>query len=113
MRSHVDVDEVVDLTSALVAVDTRNPPGNERPIEDVVRAALERWQPTWTGIEPAPGRLSLIARLPHPAGPGDRPTLIINGHLDVVPVDPGGWSAGPVRHRPSKPDACTDGAAPT
>ncbi len=95
MRSHVDVDEVVDLTSALVAVDTRNPPGNERPIEDVVRSSLERWQPTWTGIEPAPGRLSLIARLPHPAGPGDRPTLIINGHLDVVPVDPGGWRRDP------------------
>jgi acetylornithine deacetylase/succinyl-diaminopimelate desuccinylase len=95
MRSHVDVDEVLDLASAFIAVDTRNPPGNERPIEGVVRSSLERWQPVWTEVEPAAGRLSLLAALPHPAGPGDRPTLIINGHLDVVPVDEGGWTRDP------------------
>jgi succinyl-diaminopimelate desuccinylase len=95
MRSQVDVDEVVDLASAFIAVDTRNPPGNERPIEGVVRNSLERWQPVWREVEPASGRLSLLATLPHPAGPGDRPTLIINGHLDVVPVDEGGWTRDP------------------
>ena len=70
VRDHVDVDEVVELTAALVAVDTRNPPGNERPIEEVVRAALDRWRPTWTEVEPAPGRMSLVAALPHPDRPG-------------------------------------------
>ena len=72
MRDHVDADEVVELTAALVAVDTCNPPGNERPIDEVVRAALDRWHPVWTEVEPAPGRLSLVAALPHPEGPGDR-----------------------------------------
>jgi acetylornithine deacetylase/succinyl-diaminopimelate desuccinylase family protein len=91
----VDVDELIALTAALVAVDTRNPPGNERPIEGVVRAALDRWQPAWTETEPAPGRMSLVAELPHPAGPGDRPTLIINGHLDVVPVTASAWTRDP------------------
>ncbi len=92
----MDAEGVVDLTKALVAVDTRNPPGNESPIEDVVRAALERWQPRWTSVEPAPGRLSLIADLPHPDGPDpDRLTLIVNGHLDVVPVGADGWSHDP------------------
>jgi len=92
----VDAEQVVDLTKALVAVDTRNPPGRESPIEDVVRAALDRWQPRWTSVEPAPGRLSLLAELPHPAGPDyDRPTLIVNGHLDVVPVGADGWSHDP------------------
>jgi acetylornithine deacetylase/succinyl-diaminopimelate desuccinylase family protein len=91
----VDVDELLDLTAALVAVDTRNPPGNERPIEGVVRAALDRWDPAWTEIEPAPGRMSLVAALPHPGGPGDRPTLIINGHLDVVPVTVSAWTRPP------------------
>src|SRR5580658_7406872 len=95
MRSHVDRDEVVDLTSALVAVDTRNPPGNERPIEAVVRAALDRWRPVWTEVEPEAGRLSLLAAIPHPAGPGERPTLIINGHLDVVPVARPDWTRDP------------------
>ncbi len=95
MRAHVNVDEVVGLTSALVAVDTRNPPGNERPIADAVRAALDPWRPVWTEVEPDAGRLSLIAALPHPDGPGDRPTLIINGHLDVVPVATEAWSHDP------------------
>jgi acetylornithine deacetylase/succinyl-diaminopimelate desuccinylase family protein len=95
VRDYADLDEVVALTAALVAVDTRNPPGNERPIEGVVRAALERWHPTWTEVEPLPGRLSLIASLPHPAGPGHRPTLVVNGHLDVVPVAAAAWSRDP------------------
>jgi acetylornithine deacetylase/succinyl-diaminopimelate desuccinylase family protein len=95
VRNHVDEAQVVDLTSALVAVDTCNPPGNERPIEPVVRAALERWRPAWIDVEPAPGRMSLVARIPHPEGPGERPTLIINGHLDVVPVAREAWSRDP------------------
>ena len=73
MRTHVDVDEVVALTAALVAIDTCNPPGRERPIEGVVRSALERWHPAWQEVEPAPGRLSLVATLPHPAGPAIAP----------------------------------------
>ncbi len=95
MRAHVDVDAVVGLTAALVAVDTQNPPGRERPISDVVHAALDRWRPVWTEVEPAAGRLSLLAALPHPDGPGRRPTLIINGHLDVVPVATQAWSHEP------------------
>jgi acetylornithine deacetylase/succinyl-diaminopimelate desuccinylase len=95
VRAEVDVDEVVELTAALVAVDTRNPPGNERPIDGVVRAALARWEPAWIEIEPVPGRLSLVATLPHPDGPGERPTLVINGHLDVVPVTAAAWTRDP------------------
>jgi acetylornithine deacetylase/succinyl-diaminopimelate desuccinylase len=91
----VDTSRLVELTSALVAVDTSNPPGNERPIEAAVRAALDRWGPEWTELEPAPGRMSLVARLPHPEGPGERPTLIINGHLDVVPVARDAWTRDP------------------
>lgn len=99
VHPHVDIDEVVELTAALVAVDTANPPGHERPIAEVVRAALDPWHPAWTEVEPAPGRLSLVAALPHPHGPGSRPTLIINGHLDVVPVAAEAWS-----HDPFDPD---------
>jgi acetylornithine deacetylase/succinyl-diaminopimelate desuccinylase len=95
VRAHVDVTEVVELTAALVAVDTRNPPGNERPIDGVVRDALARWEPAWMEIEPRPGRLSLVATLPHPNGPGERPTLLINGHLDVVPVTAAAWTRNP------------------
>jgi acetylornithine deacetylase/succinyl-diaminopimelate desuccinylase family protein len=61
----------------------------------VVREALAPRRPVWTEIEPAPGRLSLVATLPHPDGPGRRPTLIINGHLDVVPVRADQWDTDP------------------
>ncbi len=96
MRALVDSDRVVELTKALVAVDTRNPPGGERPIAPVLHDALDRWRPAWTDVEPAPGRLSTVARLSHPEG--DRPgrkTLIINGHLDVVPVRAEDWTHDP------------------
>lgn len=96
MRDSVDTDRLIDLTRALVAVDTRNPPGNEGPIEGAVRDALAPYDPAWTSVEPQPGRRSLVAELPHPEGADpSRPTLIINGHLDVVPVNEAAWSHDP------------------
>jgi succinyl-diaminopimelate desuccinylase len=92
----VDPDRLVELTTSLVAIDTRNPPGNEAPIEAAVRAALDTRTSRWQSVEPAPGRLSLIAEIEHPEGPDpDRPTLIVNGHLDVVPVNADAWSHDP------------------
>lgn len=96
MRQHVDAEAVVELTKALVAVDTRNPPGNEAPIESTVRDALAPRTPRWTPVEAAPGRLSLVADMPHPEGPRrGRPRLIVNGHLDVVPVNAEAWTRDP------------------
>jgi acetylornithine deacetylase/succinyl-diaminopimelate desuccinylase family protein len=96
VRGNVDVERLVELTRALVAVDTRNPPGNEKPIEGLIRGALEARSPKWTRIEPRPGRVSLVAEVPHPEGPGQgRPTLIVNGHLDVVPAEAAAWSTDP------------------
>jgi acetylornithine deacetylase/succinyl-diaminopimelate desuccinylase family protein len=92
----VDADHLVGLTKSLVAIDTRNPPGDETPIEGAVKDALAHRRPRWTSVMPAPRRLSLIAELPHPDGANpDRPALIINGHLDVVPVDASAWSHDP------------------
>lgn len=95
IREAVDADAVIELTSALVAIDTRNPPGGEREAAAVLRDALRRWAPTFTEVEPAPGRLSLVAATAHPDGPGERPTLIVNGHVDVVPVRAEAWERRP------------------
>jgi acetylornithine deacetylase/succinyl-diaminopimelate desuccinylase family protein len=96
---HVDVERLVDLASTLIAVGTANPPGNEAALAGVLRDALAPWGPSWTEVEPAPGRLSLVARVPGPGGggtsPGARPTLIVNGHTDVVPAVAERWSRGP------------------
>jgi succinyl-diaminopimelate desuccinylase len=96
VREHVDADRVVALTSEMVSIDTRNPPGNEAPIEETVVKALAHRHPNWKKIEPEPGRISLVADIPHPRGPGgNRPVLIVNGHLDVVPVNAAAWSRNP------------------
>src|ERR1700722_5654653 len=95
MRADVDVDELLALTRALVAVDTRNPPGNEAAVAGVCRQALAPYGATITEVEPAAGRLSLLASLPHPSGAPSRPPLIVNGHLDVVPVQAEYWSHPP------------------
>jgi succinyl-diaminopimelate desuccinylase len=103
---HVDVDRLVELTGTLVEVATANPPGDEGAAGGVLRQALEPWAPEWQEVEPAPGRLSLVARVATPAaparpaarpgGPGTgTPTLVVNGHTDVVPVVPERWSRPP------------------
>jgi acetylornithine deacetylase/succinyl-diaminopimelate desuccinylase len=108
VREHVNIDRLVELTQALVSVGTSNPPGNEAPLRDLCHEALARWQPSWTEVEPEPNRLSLVARLPSRGGvPGPRagksgtgsgharPTLIVNGHLDVVPALAASWAHDP------------------
>ncbi|GAC1517052.1 MAG: M20 family metallopeptidase [Acidimicrobiales bacterium] len=89
----ISPDSVVAMTQALVATDTRNPPGQERLAADVARQLLEPLGCTFDEIEPEPGRVSLVARLGD--GAPDRPVLIVNGHLDVVPINPAGWSHEP------------------
>jgi acetylornithine deacetylase/succinyl-diaminopimelate desuccinylase family protein len=97
MRAHIDASSLVETTRALVAADTRNPPGNERLAADVARQILEPLGATFDEVEPAPGRTSLLATISSGdrTGGAPRPTLLINGHLDVVPIDPDGWTRDP------------------
>ena len=44
-------------------------------------------------IDSAPGRTSVVTRIPG-ANP-ELPALVVHGHLDVVPVDPAHWSVDP------------------
>ncbi len=94
MREHVDAARVVELASALIAVDTSNPPGDEAKLGGILKDALGPWRPAWAEVEPAPGRLSLIARVA-PSGGTGRPTLIVNGHTDVVPAVASNWAHDP------------------
>ena len=91
MRASVDAGAVVERTRALVAIDTQNPPGNEREVLGACREMLAPFGATFEEFEPAPGRASLLATI----GNGDRPALIVNGHIDVVPVHRPGWTRDP------------------
>jgi len=84
--------EIVDLFTALLRVDTTNPPGNETACALVLKEYL-----AGNGIESelvgeTPARQNLVARLDG-ARPG--PTLTYMGHMDVVPADTGEWSVPP------------------
>ncbi|MFI0418788.1 M20 family metallopeptidase [Spongiactinospora sp. 9N601] len=93
MTGHVSAERVTALTAELVRVDTQNPPGREAAIVPSVVEALES-SGCETRIFRAPsGRPSVLAR--YACGRPGAPTLLFNGHLDVVPVAAADWSVPP------------------
>src|SRR3954462_1725094 len=85
-------DEVTDLLSRLIQVDTTNPPGNETPAAELLRDYLEANGLACKLYARTPERANLVARL---EGTGGGPSLLIMGHTDVVLADPAEWSAAP------------------
>jgi succinyl-diaminopimelate desuccinylase len=84
--------DVVDLCRRLIRIPSENPPGDMRPVAELVAETLRSWglEPEW--LEPAPGRVNLLAS----AGADHGATLVFNGHLDVVPAGDGGrWAHAP------------------
>ncbi len=89
---HALQNEVVDLFTALLRVDTTNPPGNETAAALVLREYLAANGIDSTLVGELPERQNLVARL---KGTRPGPTLTLMGHLDVVPADAGEWSVPP------------------
>jgi acetylornithine deacetylase/succinyl-diaminopimelate desuccinylase-like protein len=86
-------DEVADLLSELIRINTSNPTHPERPAAEWVATKLDEVGIESQIIESEPGRASTIARV---AGTdGSRAPLLIHGHLDVVPADADEWSVDP------------------
>ncbi len=94
--------ETVELLQVLIrnaCVNDGTPSsGQEVRNADALRAFLDEAGAEGTGFdvetyEPTPGRVTLVARM---AGtdPG-APSLCLDGHTDVVPVNPDGWSRDP------------------
>jgi acetylornithine deacetylase len=80
--------DAVALARALIKIDSRNPtlvpdaPG-ERASALALASVLDDWGFDVELQEKVPDRPNVIARI----GPRDAPTLMLNGHLDVVGVD--------------------------
>lgn len=85
-------DEVLEILQDLIRIDTSNPPGNETVAARFVQQILAQEGVESEIIEAVPGRGNLIARLP---GDGSGESLILLGHLDVVPADPSEWKVPP------------------
>ena len=80
--------DVVSLTQALVAVDSRNPslaPGSagEGDCARALGAVLDAWGFRVSLADSVPGRPNVVARIGRAGGR----TLMFNGHLDTVGVD--------------------------
>lgn len=90
----VDEWRCAELTAAMVRCDTSNPPGDERSIIPLLTDVLVGLGARTEVFEPAPGRTSLLA-IVSGTGPGPRRRLLVNGHVDVVPVVEEEWALPP------------------
>ena len=89
-----ELDELASLTRRLVAIPTVNPPGDTTAACRLVADELVAAGFSVSFIEAAPGMQSIVAEYVFPT-PG--PTLLFNGHLDVVPIgdDADRWTHDP------------------
>lgn len=92
-------DEVVELCSELIRIDTTNTGDLATTAGEAEAAEYVAGKLTEVGYEVqrvesgAPGRANVVCRLPG-ADP-DRGALLVHGHLDVVPADASEWSVHP------------------
>jgi acetylornithine deacetylase/succinyl-diaminopimelate desuccinylase-like protein len=84
--------ETLKHFTAVVQMDTQDPPGNETKVVDYVKRVLEAEGIPVIVSANSPERANLIARL---KGNGSKRPLLIMGHTDTVKVDPAKWKFGP------------------
>lgn len=89
--------EVARICQDLLRIDTSNfgdgsGPG-ERAAAEYVMASLHEVGLSPELFESAPGRASVVVRLP--GQDPTRPALVLHGHLDVVPAQASDWSVDP------------------
>src|SRR5438128_1084471 len=102
--------DLVDLTCRLVSIDTTVPPGLNYPkISQVLAGELKELgvTPSVTHIPEATIKRKVSPEVglkgPRPntyailKGEGDGPKILLNGHVDVVPADPSGWTNDPFK----------------
>src|SRR4030066_1021386 len=85
--------EVTNFLSGLSRVNTTNPTGNETVAAKYTAKTLEKDDFNCEILESAPGRGSVVTRL---KGAGEKPSLLLVSHLDVVAANPKEWSVDPV-----------------
>ncbi|MGD2159067.1 MAG: M20 family metallopeptidase [Anaerolineales bacterium] len=75
-------DLIIELTSDMVAIPTRNPPGEEKAGAEFILGRFQEWGIEAEMIsEPDPERPQVVA---WHRGTGGGPTVILNGHIDTV-----------------------------
>jgi succinyl-diaminopimelate desuccinylase len=88
----IDYDAAVRLLTECVQLPTVNPPGHEKLAADWLAAELERrgFSPSVDDLGGDRANIVTVLR-----GTGEKPALVFNGHLDVVPVGDTPWTHEP------------------
>ncbi len=89
----VPKEEAISLLQQVLRANTVNPPGNELEAALILRDFFDAHGVEAEVDEFLPGRANLLARLPgNDAGRG---SLMLCGHMDVVPVGGSAWDVDP------------------
>ncbi len=84
--------EILERFTALLQIDTSNPPGNETKAAEALQAMLEQEGIPARLFALEPNRANLVARI---KGNGSKKPVLIMGHTDVVGVQRDHWSVDP------------------
>ena len=84
--------ETLEQFQAILRIDTRNPPGNERRAADYLKSVFDREGIPAEIIALDSNRANVVARL---KGNGHKRPILIMGHTDVVTVDTTKWTHPP------------------
>src|SRR4051794_12446994 len=84
--------EILEKYSALIRLDTSNPPGNETRAAEYLKSVLEREGFETKSFALEPSRANLVTRL---KGNGSKRPLLLMGHTDVVGVQRNKWTVDP------------------
>ncbi|MGD2179289.1 MAG: M20 family metallopeptidase [Anaerolineae bacterium] len=86
-------EELVTLAQELIRIPSENPPGDEKPVAEFLAGRLRKlgMQVQVKDVDEHVGRPNVLATWDTGV---DGPTLLFNGHLDVVPAGEG-WSVEP------------------
>jgi succinyl-diaminopimelate desuccinylase len=88
----IDRDAAVSLLCECIKLETVNPPGHEKLAADWLAAQGSRLGLTPIVADLGADRANVTAVL---KGTGEKPALVFNGHLDVVPVGDTPWTYEP------------------
>ena len=97
MAENTELESTARVARDLIRFDTSNygegKSNGETEAAEYLGAILEDMGLATEYVDAAPGRTSVIARVP--GADGDKPALVVHGHIDVVPADPANWTVDP------------------
>ena len=93
----MELESTAAIARDLIRLDTTNfgegTSQGETEAAEYLGAHLERLGLSTTYVDAAPGRTSVVARVP--GADASKPALVVHGHTDVVPADPTNWTVDP------------------